>query len=222
MSDSKEVVKEFLRGKQYQMVLDLLGKRRKTVRVLRSILYEEDALLRWRAVTMFGKLAASNPELVRKEVSSLLWSMSDEAGAIGRGAPETIGEIGRNNIHLAGNAVNAVIHYLDDSETCRPPNRNVEILIGVLWATGRAGEKNKSLMKDILPALETFLDDTEPEVRGHAAWSLGQIGAGEAQQKLSRMTDDQEMILLYENEELQQKSVAMIAEEALARIVIDR
>ncbi len=218
MSDSKEVIKEFLRGKQYPSILDLLGNRRKAVRVLRSILYEEDALLRWRAVTMFGKLAASNPELVRKEVSSLLWSMNDEAGAIGRGAPETIGEIGRNNIHLAGNAVNAVIHYLDDPETCRPPNRNVEILIGVLWATGRAGEKNRSLVEEIIPALETFLDDADPGVRGHAAWSLGQIGVEAAQQRLNKMTDDQGMILLYENEELQQKSVAIIAEEALARI----
>jgi hypothetical protein len=218
MSDSREAIREFLRGKHYQSVLDLPGNKRKTVRVLRSILYEEDTLLRWRAVTMFGKLAASNPELVRKEVSSLLWSMNDEAGAIGRGAPETIGEIGRNNIHLAGNAVKAVIHYLDDPETCRPPNRNIEILTGVLWAIGRAGEKNKSFVKEIVPALETFLDDTEPEVRGHAAWSLGRIGAETAQQKLSRMSDDQEMILLYENEELQRKSVAMIAEEALARI----
>ncbi len=218
MDDSKEAVKKLLRGKKYQEILNLLGENRKTVRILRSILYEEEALPRWRAVTMFGRLAASNPDLIRKESNRLLWSLNDEAGAIGRAAPETIGEIVRNSAHIAKRAVNVVVHYMDDPETCRPPNRNIEILIGALWAIGRVGERDKALVKDRVPMLESFLEDTDPGVRGHAAWSLGQIGVETVRRSLGRMVDDQEMVQLYENEELQQKSVAMIVEEALARI----
>lgn len=218
MDDSKETVKQLLREKKYQEILDRLGENRKTVRTLRAILYEKENLLRWRAVTMFGWLAASKPKLVKKEVDRLLWSMNDEAGYIGRSAPETLCEIGRNNYPIAKGAVKVVLEYLKDPETCRPPNRNIEILVGVLWGTARVGSQQETIVKEMVPAVESFLEDPDSEVRGHAAWCLGQIGFKNSKDKVSRLLADQEHTQLYEDEELKEMSVASIAEQAIQKL----
>ncbi len=217
MDDPRETIKEFLRGRKYQEILDLLGENRKIVRLLRSILYDDEPIIRWRAVTLFGMLAVEKPGWIKKEVSRLLWTLNDESGSIGRAAPESIGEIARNNIHLAEDAVEVVIQYLKDPETCRPPNRNVEILTGVLWAIGRVGSRHLSLVKKVIPVIESFLEDPEPSVRGHAAWCLGQLDGEDTRERLEKLSRDKGMTLLYENEELRLKSVALIVEEALTR-----
>jgi HEAT repeat protein len=216
MGDTKEAVKALLHKKQYQKILDTLGENRKGIRLLRALLYEDEKLTRWRAVTMFGWLAATRPKLIKKEVERLLWSLNDEAGYIGRGAPETLGEIGRNDYPLAENALKIVAEYLKDPETCRPPNRNTDVVVGVLWGIGRAGNLHEEVARDIAPMVETFLEDPEPGIRGHAAWCLGQIGETKAKEKLSLLQDDKEELIIYEDEELQKKTVAKTATEALA------
>lgn len=218
MEDPREAVKQLLREKGYEEVLDLLGKKRKVVRVVRSLLYEEETLLRWRAVSMMGRLAVAQPGWMKKEVERLLWSLNDEAGCIGRSAPEAIGEIARNNIRLARDAAGVVIEYLRDPETCRPPNRNTEVVNGVLWAIGRVGSTERDLVGEILPVVASFLEDPDPAVRGHAAWALGEIGTGGIRQGLEAMIHDGETFLLYEGEELEERSVGLTARQALQRM----
>jgi len=218
MGDPKEGVKEFLRDKKYQEILNLAGENRKMVRLLRSILYDEEPIIRWRAVTLLGRLAVEKPGWIKNEVSRLLWTLNDESGSIGRAAPETIGEIARNNIRLAEDAVKVVIQYLKDPETCRSPNRNIDILTGVLWAIGRVGNRRPSLVTKVIPVIESFLVDPEPSVRGHAAWCLGQIGVKSAKEGLERLIHDEARFLLYEDDELQEQAVGMISGRALRLI----
>jgi hypothetical protein len=182
------------------------------------LVYEQDELLRWRAISMFGWLAGNNPKLISKEVHRLTWSLNDEAGSIGRGAPEVIGEIARNNIELARDGVKIITHYLKDPETCRPPNRNIDILNGILWGLGRVASKHPSLVADAAPLMLSFLDDPDSRVRGHAAWSLGRMNAAAARAALHGLADDPAAVLLYEDEELRKTSVGVIAGEAIARL----
>jgi HEAT repeat protein len=218
MVETRETVKKLLREKQYQEIVRLTEAKLKTVRLIRSLLYEEEAIIRWRAVTLMGKLAAAKPKLVKKDVERLLWSLNDEAGFVGRGAPETIGEIGRTDLQLVKNAVKVVFEYLKDPETCRPPNRNIEIVIGVLWAIGRVGSGHTSFVKEILPTVETFIDDPDPGIRAHAAWCLGQTGAREYRNELIHLVKDKKYAMLYEDEELQEKTVGKITSEALDKM----
>jgi HEAT repeat protein len=218
MKGSRDAITELLRARRYAEILVTCGAHRKTVRSLRSLLYAEEALLKWRAVSMFGWLAAERPDLIAQEVDRLIWSLNDEAGSIGRGAAECLGEIGRKNIGLVQHGVDVVIHYIEDPETCRPPNRNTEILLGVLWALGRLGGGKPKRVQKVMPVLLSFTEDPEPAVRGHAAWSLGQIGGPEAKERLNRLTQDAGVTLLYENEVLNEKAVAAIAQEALAHL----
>ena len=47
-------------------------------------------------------------------------------------------------------------------------------------AAGNAGDPA------LVPALVPLLDDTEPLIRGHAAWALGRIGGEDAVRALAR------------------------------------
>ncbi len=214
----RETLKKFLREGKFAEVAAKWGGTRKTVRYLRSLLYDPQDLVRWRAVTMLGWLSTRYPDLIRPEADRLIWSLNDESGSIGRGAPEALGEIARNNPDLVRDGVEVLIHYIEDPETCRPPNRNLEILTGAIWAVGRIGERYPERVQDVLHELILFLEDPDSGVRGHSAWSLGMIRAEIARKKLEKLLNDPERISLYEEDFLKEETVGRIAAWAVERI----
>jgi hypothetical protein len=218
MKDAKATVKDLLRQQRYSEILERLGEKRRTVRILRSILYEPESLLKWRAVSMFGWLARERPGLIASEVERLIWSLNDEAGSIGRGAAETLGEIAWNNARLVREGGAIVIHYIEDPETCRPPNRNPEILAGVLWAIGRIGNRQPEQVKDVLPTVWTFCEDPDSNVRGHAVWALGQVDMTGSEGVLRKLTHDRGTARVYDKEEIRACTVGELAAEALGKL----
>ncbi len=217
MRNPKAVAKELLRERRYPEILSRLGEKRKTIRMLRSLLYEEEPLVKWRTVTLFGRLAREKPKLITPEVDRLIWSLNDEAGSIGRSAPETLGEIVRNNVRLARDGGKVVAHYIEDPETCRPPNRNLEILIGALWAIGRIGERRPEDVGEVLATVFDFCEDPDPNVRGHAFWALGRMEAVDDIESNRRYMDDAGRVIVYEDEQLRSCTVGELAREALRR-----
>ncbi|MDX1763024.1 MAG: HEAT repeat domain-containing protein [bacterium] len=218
MGDLRALIERRLRARAYREILSDCGPGRRTVRLLRSLLYSPDDFLRWRTVTMFGWLAANQPAMIAPDVQRLIWSLNDEAGAIGRGAPETIGEIARHNLPLVREGIHIVAHYLEDRETCRPPKRNLEILIGALWAVGRAGGKHPLVVTEVSPTVASFTADPEPPVRGHAVWALGQIGLTNCQDAVEARVDDSGKLVLYEKEYLEETTVGAIASAVLSSL----
>lgn len=218
MGDLKALIEKRLRARAYGEIISDCGPGRRTVRVLRSLLYSPDDLLRWRTVTMFGWLAVNHPKLIAPDVQRLIWSLNDEAGSIGRGAPETIGEMARNNLPLAREGIHIVAHYLEDRETCRPPKRNLEILIGALWAVGRVGERHPSVVAEVSPTVVSFLADPEPRVRGHALWALGQVGLANRRDAVESRVGDSGKVVLYDKEHLRETTVSAIASAVLSSL----
>lgn len=219
MGGLKAGVEARLKESAYGEIITQCGPSRKTVRLLRSLLYSPDDLLRWRTVTMFGWLAENHPKLIAPDVQRLVWSLNDEAGSIGRGAPEAIGEIARNNLPLAREGIHIVAHYLEDRETCRPPKRNLEILIGALWAVGRVGGKHPSVVAEVIPTVASFLADGESGVRGHALWGLGQTGGvDDWRDDVEARVGDAGNVVLYDQEDLRETTVGTIASTVLSSL----
>ncbi|NOY52674.1 MAG: hypothetical protein GXP58_03530 [Deltaproteobacteria bacterium] len=215
MRNDKAAAKKLLREGRYPEILSRLGEKRRTVRLLRSLLYEDERIIKWRAVTMFGRLARENPELIIPEVDRLIWSLNDEAGSIGRSAPETLGEIARNNARIARDGGKVVVHYIEDTETCRPPNRNLEILVGVLWAIGRIGERRPEEVEEVLTTVESFCKDPDANVRGHALWALGRTRVAGFIESIRNCMDDAGSVIIYEDEWLRSCTVGQLAQDAL-------
>lgn len=228
MNKIKIKVRDCLKVSDYDSILELTKKRDsgKVLQSLMSLIYDAEELVRWRTVNVVGKLAKSQPELIKRVVSRLAWTLNDEAGAISWGAPVLIAEIGSQNYSLVKEVIRIVFYYLRDNETCRPPNRNIEILNAVIWAVGRVGRVHPEILDDAKYFIITFLDDELVEVRGKALWSLlGFINHIDEKLKsltiehLNQLKQDDNSVEIYENDELKNYSLKEMAEKAFNYLV---
>jgi HEAT repeat protein len=218
MSSFRESMAELLRAGRYDEVLAIVRKNRGSSRTILGLLYHDDELVRWRAVSMLGHLAASEPEVVRPLVKRLLWFMSEESSTVGWGSAQGIAEIYRRNPDVAKDAIKVVIHYQDDEELSRPENRNTYMLAGSLWAIGNLADMEPGLTAEMGPALTGFLADPDPGIRATSAWALGRIKYKEASAGLEHLLDDCSPVELYADGELLDCTVKDVADDALRKI----
>ncbi len=108
MPSLRERLAGLLKEKRYDSVLEEVRRRRGALRTLAGLLYSEDELVIWRAVTMFGRLAKVEPDIVRPVIARLLWFLNEESSTVGWGAAQAIGEIAVSNPGLARDAARIV------------------------------------------------------------------------------------------------------------------
>jgi len=88
---------------------------RKAINQLISLLYSTDEKIQQRAVTVIGiivsRLAVHDIESARVIMRRLMWSLNDESGGIGWGAPEAMAEIMARNNKLADEYHKILISY---------------------------------------------------------------------------------------------------------------
>jgi len=218
MPSLRDVVAGHLIGKRYDDVLGLARKDKRTVRTLMGLLYHEEELVRWRAVTMFGQMAVAEPGLVAPFIFRLLWSLNEESSVVGWCSAQALGEIARRNPDLTKDAIRVVLHFLDDEEVSLPANRNTYLLAGSIWAIGNLADAEPALVGEMGPALVGFLDDPEPQIRALSAWALGEMRFKASSHGLERLKDDQAKVEIYLGDELVEETVGMAAAKALEKI----
>ncbi len=218
MQSLRDEVAGLLKEKKYEAVLEKIRVHRGTVRTLTGLLYNEGELVSWRAVTMFGRLAEAEPELLRPVIKRLLWFLNEESSTVGWGAAQALGEIAARNKDLAKGVVRVVVHFLDDDEVCLPANRNTPILAGAIWAIGNLAGIEPELTSEMAEKLMSYLGDPDPEIRALSAWALGEMGHAEAMEEVGRLTGDDSPAVIYQGEELRRLTVGAVAEEALDKM----
>ena len=214
----RERLAELLRAGRFDEFLAAARRDRRAVRTLTGLLYHDEELVRWRAVSMFGRLAAGMPEAVGPIIKRLLWFMSEESSTVGWGSAQAIAEMYRCNKAVAKDAIRVVVHYLDDEELSEPANRNTYMLAGSIWGIGRIAGVDHSLAVEMAPELVRFLGDPDAQVRALSAWSIGRLGYAGAVEGLKRLVGDDAAAELYEDGELRAVSVGQVALESLDRI----
>lgn len=215
---SRETLAGLLRENRPEDVIALARKDRRTVRVLSGLLYHDEELVMWRAVTMLGHLAAAEPELIRPVVKRLLWSLAEEASIVGWGSAQALGEIYRRNPEIAGNGGRIAVHYLDDEELSQPANRNTTMLAGSIWAIGNIAESDPALANEMTQRLVGFLSDPDPHIRAVSAWALGRMKSEAAVSGLGGLLGDESRVVLYIDGELGPSTVRDVAAGSLALI----
>ncbi len=205
MVDSKSVTTGI--GRQKAAVRDLLQKRdtggletwtkkaRNPLRVLSSFLYDDDSLLRWRAIEALGKTAAieakTDLESVRRLLRRFFWMMNDESGNFCRYAPEAIGEILRNVPGLISEYGSLLSPFLVEE-----PFES-----GTRTAIARVAEIDGSCFNPpTIKKLIQTLDDPNPDIRGSSIIALRALGVNEAKDRLEASTDDDGQIELFDFE----------------------
>ncbi|MGB9846720.1 MAG: hypothetical protein ACPLRH_04340, partial [Desulfotomaculales bacterium] len=82
---------------------------------------------------------------------------------------------------------------------------------GLLWAAARIGGARPELVKDFVPAITSYLEDADPDLRAHSALALGAAGVKPEPQSLERLLQDSARVSVYLDGELKETTVGEIA-----------
>ena len=185
---------------------------RKAVNPLISFFCNDDVVLRWRSVSALGAvvdhLADKDRESARVVMRRLMWSLNDESGGIGWGAPEAMGEITARHAGLAKEFGHILLSYL--REDCNYLEHPV-LQRGVLWGCGRLAHARPEMVKPVAGCLFPFLVSDDPYHRGYAAWALRALSLAEPPGPWQACLKDQGRLQFYTEGVLHDCTVAMLA-----------
>jgi hypothetical protein len=146
-----------------------------------SFLPSAEERVKSRAVAALGvvvaRMADRDMEAARGIVRRLVWSLTEESGAVGWGAPEAIGEICARHEGMAREYASILLSYLCE------PNRldHPPLLRGALWGVARLAEVNPGLLREkgAVEMLTPYLEDEDADTRRLARRALSSIGDAE-------------------------------------------
>lgn len=191
---------------------------RRAINPILGFLCADKELVRWRAVTATGavvaRIAAEDREAAREIVRRLMWSLNEESGGIGWGAPEAMAEIIARDGGLAREYAGIFVSYLD------PQGNYLEhelLQRGVLWGVVRLAGVAPELVKDAAPHLRRFLGSRDAGVRGLAAAALGMLDDGDLRGDLEPLVQDEAQVRVYDGTRVTSRTVGEMAGEALGR-----
>ncbi|MEJ2640959.1 MAG: hypothetical protein P8010_15425 [Desulfosarcinaceae bacterium] len=192
---------------------------RQAINPLIGLYCHSDARLRWRAITATGLLVArlADTELASARIimRRLMWSLNDESGGIGWGAPEAMGEIMARHEILAGEYACILISYLDETGNYLELPALQE---GGLWGVGRLAEARSDLLTAVPALLPPFLTAPSPAHRGLAAWVAGSLRAYTLKPLLNPLKADRMHFEFYDGRDPVSRTVGRMASNALAQI----
>lgn len=194
-----------------------------TAAPLFSALCSSSPKVRWRAVTALGVVVAAmagrTPEKARVIMRRFIWSLNDESGGIGWGAPEAMAEIMTQSPLMAAEYHNHLLAYIHEDH-CRPDCylEHAPLRRGAVWGVGRLAQFRPDLAAKAEPDLLCALGDCDAAIRGLAAWACGLLGLTSALPQLQAMNTNPSTLELYLDRRLLEPTVASLAAEAIYRI----
>ncbi len=181
--------------------------------------------VRWNAVICFGtivpRLAEERIEEARVIMRRFLWSLNDESGGIGWGAPESLAEIMCHCGQLRREYLHMLISYMcEDGEEFFQDGNYLELPMlqrGLLWGIGRLCQchRDEMIEQNIVENVAAYLSSTDSTVSGLAIWALGLLQAKTTAQRIAPFLDEDKVIQIYRDNFLQDVELGVLAEEAL-------
>ncbi len=176
---------------------------KRAINSLIRLFYHGEPRIRWWAISLFGdamaRLANDDIEAARIIIRRLMWSLNDESGGIGWGAPEAMAEAMACHQGLAEEYVQILLSYIweDGNFLEHDPLRK-----GALWGVMRLSTKRPWLLRntDALKLLRPYLSDPDHEVKVLSALAISKIGIPEQDCPYlslisSQISDDNEVVI---------------------------
>ncbi|MDY7000785.1 MAG: HEAT repeat domain-containing protein [Thermodesulfobacteriota bacterium] len=198
----------------------------KVVGPLFSSLCNSDPLVKWRGVTAFGlvvpRLADSSMEKARIVMRRFIWSLNDESGGIGWGAPEAMGEITANHEKLAEEYHAVLCSYIHEAEGEGDTFLELPLLRrGAVWGIARLAQARPDMAARATGDLIETLHDEDAPLRGLACLALGRISASEAREavpEMEKLIQDSSPLEFFQDGKITKTTVSDLAREALAAL----
>lgn len=208
---TKKQVEDLVRTQEIDPILSAGREGNRVLRHLQRLLYSGDDLFRKRAAEALGRTCAvigdRDPGAVSKLLQGMFYAITDTA-AFPWGAFEAIGEIIANRPDLFGGYAAQLYQYLGD--TTRKAR--------ALQALGKIAQASPEILRKHTFHFFAFLEDPDPEVRGYAAWLMGNLGAYEAEKDLRKLLDVSQEMQVYDHGHIEKKTVGRLASEALEKV----
>jgi len=223
----KPVIRRLLAEPDLAFALDQLSAypARRAVNPLFTLILAGNDRLRWRAITAMGYLIArlfdQEPESARIIMRRLMWSLNDESGGIGWGAPESMGEALARSAPLAREYSCILISY---AAPCGNRLEHPILQQGLLWGLGRFARGWPELAADGGIHLAGYLESQDPVLRGRAVWAAIPLAgvfrcADALRAPLAALADDPAVVLIYEADRFQQYTVGDLARTAASALI---
>ena len=180
-----------------------------------------EELLKWHAVVAMGpvvaRLADREMEAARVVMRRFMWSLNDESGGIGWGAPEAMAEVLVSHAGLAEEYTHVLVSFM------REDGFFIEyepLQWGLMWGLGRLAEVRPGLLlaKGAVPYLLPYLDSADATVRGLAARALVMLKSPEAVEPLATLCDDQRLVRYWQDAGMVEARVCELARGAFAGV----
>jgi HEAT repeat protein len=217
----KRVVLELLQAddlmKSLQELQQLPGKQ--VINPLFAFLLNSDERVRWRAVIGMGavvdSMAQKDMESARVVMRRLMWSLNDESGGIGWGAPEAMAEIMASNSAVAKEFIQVFTSYFN------PDGNYLEYEVlqrGLLWGLVRLALDNPEIVGTVGSYLSPYLESSDATVKGLAVWAAGLLRSKDCGPKVRALLDDASELRVYFSDRFRSYSVRELAGESLKQI----
>ncbi|MFZ5776257.1 MAG: DVU0298 family protein [Thermodesulfobacteriota bacterium] len=178
-----------------------------------------DERIHWNAVVGMGvtvaRLAEQEMEAARIVMRRFMWSLNDESGGIGWGAPEAMAECLARHEGLALEYTHILVSFMrEDGFYLELP----ALQRGLMWGMARmAGSRPDLLRKWQAPRyLLPYLDSEDPTVRGLAGLSLALLDQTGTAGPLVRLLDDHAQLPFFHQGAITTVTVADLLQRALS------
>lgn len=200
--------------------LQTLVSAKRLVSPLFSALFSTQENIHWRAVTCIGDtvciLADQSLESARVVMRRFMWSLNDESGGIGWGAPESMGEIMARHFVLAEEYGNILMSYIVPSDG---PDNYLEyapLRQGAYWGIARLAQAKPECVHPHQPDLEqALLGETDPKTLLFICLALTYLEglSPQARSQVRNLTSREDHVRIYWNKDF---SVVQLGAQALA------
>lgn len=226
----KQRVLQLLEGTDVPDILSRLDAlpAKDVIQALFAAICRTEENIRWHGIRAMGRavarLAREDMEAARIVMRRLLWSLNEESGGIGWGAPEAMAEIMVQHHGLAEEYVHMLISYMrgDGEELFQHGNylENEPLQRGLLWGIGRlaANRPDMLLQRGAAEDLVQYVRSADSTVRGLAALALGLLRREDARGPISGLLGDDAPVRVYEDDRMETFTVGDLARQALERI----
>lgn len=208
---SKGTVRTYIRENNVKDLIALAREDSRVISELQRVLLTPDEQLRWQTIELIAAVSyhvvEQQLDTVNKFLYRLLYSAKDSA-ASAWGSLEASGAIISANPEFFGDYSQSLLSFLQYKNLWKE----------VTWAIGRIATRDPSLVKRAYPALCSFLGESDPTLRGHAAWALGELKIPDAKKELEKLGTDNEGLSIYKDGELQEASVSELAKKAIEKL----
>jgi hypothetical protein len=208
----KRSILKLLRQKDLATILDFLATipAIQTINPLFSGICHADERVRWHAIAAMGpslaRLADQDMEGARVVMRRFMWSLNDESGGIGWGAPEAMAEAMVQHSRLAEEYCHILVAFMreDGFFLEHPPLQR-----GLMWAIARLAEHRRELLleKEADTYLLPYLLEKDEEVKTLAAYALATLSSEKACRQLHVIQDLPPSVAVYSPEKDKQVTI---------------